>query len=145
MSPEQLLGELQRTQDDRIVIGDLEAGTGTLLRMAASQVDAALVVAEPSAKAVDIAARAVRTAAHRGIRVIVVANRVRDEDDVARVQAAVGNHEVVAVPDDPGIGRADREGRAPIDAAPDGAGVRALTALAERLVTGPVPVRDGRA
>lgn len=131
MSPEQLLGEVEGER--RIVVGDLEAGTGTVLRLKEGQADVVLVVAQPTAKSIDIAARAARTSTNRGTRVVVLANRVRDEADVEAVRAAVGDHEVVAIPDDPGIARADRDGRAPIDVAPDGPGVRAVVAVAERL------------
>ena len=124
-----------------MVLGDLEAGTGTLLRLKPGAVDVVLVVAQPTAKAVDIAGRAVRIAASRGAQVLVVANRVRDDAEPARVQAAVGDHEVVAVPDDPAILRADQEGLAPIDLDPDGPGVRAMLDLAERLA---VSVPGGR-
>ena len=134
MSPQQLLGELE--EDGSIVVADLEAGTGTILRLDPGQADVVLVVAQPTAKAIDIAARAARTAANRGVPVIAVANRVRGDEDVAAVRAALGDHELVAVPDDEGIARADREGSAPIDVAPDGPGVRALVGLAGRLASG---------
>ncbi|MDQ3319191.1 MAG: hypothetical protein M3515_02905, partial [Actinomycetota bacterium] len=52
---------------------------------------------------------------------------------VEAVRAVLGDHEVVVVPEEPGIAGADREGAAPLDAAPGSAGVRALVALAERL------------
>jgi CO dehydrogenase nickel-insertion accessory protein CooC1 len=126
-----LLGELQ--SDGGLVVADLEAGTGTVLRLTGGQVDVVLVVAQPTAKAADIAARAARTAANRGARVIAIANRVSSEEDVAFVRDALDGRDVVVVPDDPGIARADREGGAPIDTARDGAGVRAIVRLAERL------------
>ena len=129
-----MLGELE--DEWEIVVGDLEAGTGTVLRLTEGLVDVVLVVAQPTAKALDIAARAVRTAGGRGIPVIVLANRVRDEADVAAVRAAVGDREVVIVPEDPGVASADREGRAPIDVAPQGPAVRALVGLAHRLGAG---------
>lgn len=116
------------------MIGDLEAGTGTLLRLADRNVDVALIVAQPTPKAADIAARAARTAQSRGIRVIVVANRVRDQADAELIRQAVGEHELVVVPDDDGIAQADREGLAPIDVSPDGPGVQALIGLAHALV-----------
>lgn len=134
VSPERLLGELEG--DGQVVIGDAEAGTGTVLRLAEGQADVVLVVAQPTAKAIDIAARAVRTATHRGIRVIVLANRIRGEDDLAAVRAELGEHEIVVIDDDAGVSRADREGRAPIDVAPHGPAVQAITALAERLAGG---------
>ena len=65
---------------------------------------------------------------------MVTANRVRDEADVARVQAAFPDVDVVMVPDEPAIVAAERRGEAPLDAAPDSPGVRALVALAEGLL-----------
>ena len=116
------------------MLGDLEAGTGTLLRLRPGAADVVVVVAQPTAKAVDIAGRAVRIAASREARVLVVANRVRDEADLEQVRTVAGEHEVVAVPDDPAIRAADVEGVAPLDAAPDAPGVRALAAVAERVL-----------
>lgn len=121
------------TANGRVVVCDMEAGVGTLLRLLPGQADLALVVAQPTAKAVDVAGRAVRIAATRA-RVLVVANRVRDESDLELIRAGIGEgQEVVVVPDDEAIARADEEGVAPIDAAPDSAGVSALIALAARL------------
>lgn len=131
MSPEQLLGELEG--DGGYVIGDLEAGTATVLRLRPGDVDVVMVVAQPTAKSIDVAARATRTARHRHMQVIVVANRVRDEDDLEAVRSAVGDVEIVAVPEDPAIVGADRDGRAPLDAAGASPAVRAMTALADRL------------
>ena len=119
--------------EGRIVIGDLEAGLGTVLRLEPGQADLVLVVAQPTAKSLDVAARALRVAAG-GTPAIVVANRVRGEDDVALIREALGaEHELVEVPDDPVIAQADRDGTAPIDAAEESDGVRAIVALAERV------------
>ena len=113
-----------------MVICDLEAGVGAVVR--AGQADLVLVVAEPMAKSIDVARRAADIAAE-GSEVIIVANRVRDERDVESVRAAVGEHELVAVPEEPAIARADRDGVAPIDVDPGAPGVRALLELADRL------------
>jgi CO dehydrogenase maturation factor len=131
VSPEQLLGEL----DGRaaFVVADLEAGTGTVLRLKPGAADVALIVAQPTAKAIDVAARAARTARNRETRVVLVANRVGGDADVEAIRSAVPHDALVAVPDDPGVERADREGAAPIDAAPDGPAVRAVEALAREL------------
>ena len=123
-----MLGELDG--DGRLVICDLEAGVGAVVR--AGQADLVLVVAEPMAKSIDVARRAAEIAAD-GAKVIVVANRVRDEADVESIRAAVGGHEVVAVPEEPAIARADREGMAPIDVDDSAPGVRVLLELADRL------------
>ena len=110
----------------------MEAGLGTLLRLAPGQADVVLVLAEPSAKSIDVARRAAEVAAERA-RVIVLANRVRDEADVEAIRRVLGEHELVVIPEDGAIARADREGRAPIDVDVDAPGVRAIVSLAGRL------------
>lgn len=66
-------------------------------------------------------------------RVIVVANRLRDETDFEAMRAVLRRHELVAVPEDATIAYAEREGRAPIDVDPEAPAVRALGELARRL------------
>jgi len=129
-----LLGELEA--EGRIVVGDLEAGVGTLLRLQPGQADLVLVVAQPTAKAIEVARRAVEIASSRA-RVILIANRVRDDSDVAMIREGAGwDGEVVVVPDDEGVARADEEGLAPVDAAPDGPALLALEELATRVRSG---------
>ena len=125
-----MLGELER--DGRTVVADLEAGLGTTLRLKPGQIDLVLVVVEPTPKSVEIGRRAVE-AAREGARVLVVANKVRGDDDVEAVRGAFPASELVVVPDDAAIARADRDGVAPIDLDPQAPGVRALVELA-RLV-----------
>ncbi len=127
-----MLGELE--SDDQIVIGDLEAGVGTVLRLQDGQADVVVVVAQPTAKSIEVARRAIQVATRRDHRVVVVANRVRDDADLDEIRAVVGDEqELVVVPDDPAIAEADRDGRAPIDVDSTAPGVRALVALADRL------------
>jgi CO dehydrogenase nickel-insertion accessory protein CooC1 len=137
VSPEQLLGELEG--EGQVVVGDLEAGIGTVLRLHPGMADAVVVVAQPTAKSIDIAARAARIAAAREATVLVVANRVRDEDDLALIREGLGGHELFVVPDDPAILRADQEGLAPMDAGHDAPGVAAIGALADRLTGSGAP------
>ncbi len=127
-----MLGELE--SDDQIVIGDLEAGVGTVLRLQDGQADVVVVVAQPTAKSIEVARRAIQVATRRDHRVVVVANRVRDDADLDEIRAVVGDEqELVVVPDDPAIAEADRDGRAPIDVDSTAPGVRAIVALADRL------------
>ncbi len=117
------------------MIADFEAGIGTLTRMQDGGVDVVLVVVEPTPKSLEVGRRAAGLVQERSLgRLIVVANRVRDDADLATIQAAFPDAEVVAVPDDPRIVEADRAGVAPLDLAPEAPAVRALIALAERLV-----------
>lgn len=122
----------------RIVLADLEAGLGTLSRAEAGLVDVLLVVVEPNANAREVGRRALEMAQERKIaHVLVVANRVRNPADLALVMDSLPNAEVVAVPDDPTILEADRQGKAPLDSAPEAPAVRALSGLAERLLQRP--------
>jgi len=133
VSPEGLLTELE--SDGKIIIGDLEAGIGTIMRLQEGHADVVLVVAQPTAKSLNIARRAVDMTDERGGRVILVANRVRDDEDLAVIRAAVGECEMVVVPDDAAIAQADREGRAAIDVDEQSPGVKVLIELADRLAS----------
>jgi CO dehydrogenase maturation factor len=128
-----LLAELE--VDGRVVICDMEAGLGTVTRIAPGQLDVVIVVAEPTAKGIDVASRAAQIGANRA-DVIVVANRLRDGSDLESVRAALGDRELVAVPEEPAILEADRKGLAPIDVDADAPGVQAIVRLADRLVAG---------
>ena len=125
-----MLGELEGYRE--AVVFDMEAGVGTLLRMEKGDVDVVLVLANPSAKSIEVARRAVDIAAPLA-RVVVVANRVSESSDVEAVRAAIPGLDLAVVPDDPAIARADRDGRAPIDVDPGAPGVVALRALADRI------------
>ncbi len=114
------------------VVCDLEAGVGTLLRLQKDQVDVVLVLTEPSAKSLETARRALEIASAVS-RVVVVANKVRGEEDLAAIRAVVGDRDLVVVPEDDAVTDADREGAAPIDVAPAAPAVQAIVALAGRL------------
>ena len=131
-----MLGELEGKEE--ILICDMEAGVGTVLRMEKGDADVVLVVADPSAKSIEVARRAAEIAAERA-RVIVVANRVRDEADLEAMRAGLGAHELVEVPEDPAVAHAEREGLAPIDVDPDAPAMRALRELGERLAAQTAP------
>ncbi|MGH9185981.1 MAG: hypothetical protein ACRD0U_09235 [Acidimicrobiales bacterium] len=123
---------------DTTVIADLEAGIGTLTRLDAEQLDVVLVVVEPTPKSIEVGNRAAGLAREKALgRVLVVANRVRGDDDLAMIQGALPVDEVVPVPDDPAVVAADRHGDSPLDTAPASPAVSALVRLAERLL--PVP------
>jgi CO dehydrogenase maturation factor len=117
------------------VVADLEAGLGTLTRMGDTPVDVVLLVVEPSAKSVEVGRRALALLAGRPVgRLVVVANKVADDADVTRMREAFGEVELAVVPEDAAVAAAEREGVAPLDAAPDAPAVRALVELAQRLL-----------
>jgi CO dehydrogenase maturation factor len=128
-----LLGQLARP--DRVVVADFEAGLGTILRLNGSPVDVVVVVVEPTAKSLEVGRRAADSVREGGLgRVVVCANRVRDDADHARVRAAFPGLSPVMVADDPAVVDAERRGLAPLDAAPGAPAVRALVALGESLL-----------
>ncbi len=117
----------------RIVVADLEAGLNDLIWVRPSGDDVVVVVAEPSAKAVDIARRAAVVARALGVvHIIGVANRCATSRD-AEALAKVLPGPVFAIPEDPGVAEADRHGTAPIDIDPSPAAMAAIGELAEAL------------
>ncbi|MGI8433132.1 MAG: hypothetical protein ACR2LE_00070 [Nocardioidaceae bacterium] len=127
-----MLGQLARP--GRVVVADFEAGLGTVMRLDGNPVDVIVVVVEPTAKSLEVGRRAAESVREGGLgRVVVAANRIRDDDDVARVRAAFPGFDPVLVPDDPAIVAAERRGVAPLDAAPRAPAVRALVGLAASL------------
>jgi CO dehydrogenase maturation factor len=131
VSPEQLLGQL--ASPGRTVVADLEAGVGTLTRMPAGSLDLLVVIAEPTAKSLDVALRVAAVAAERGIGPVrFVGNKLDQPGDVHWVRKTLGA-EVVPVPTDLAIAGADRDGLAPLDVAPDSPGVTVLVEFARTL------------
>ncbi len=136
VSPDQILRELEH--EYRVVICDLEAGIGTVSRMAAGNADVVVVVANPTAKALEVARRAIEIAQDVA-EVVVLANRVRSDEDLKAITDVVGDHELIVIPEDPVIAAADRDGVAPIDLDPESPGVAAIIKLADRLAGAPLP------
>ena len=69
------------------------------------------------------------TAVAKDARVLVIANRVESDEDIDAIERVLGAHEIVHIPEDPVIARADVEGVAPLDLDEHAPGVRALVAL----------------
>ncbi len=133
MSPEQLLGSVDFNEED-VVVADFEAGVGTLTRLGEEHVDTVVIVVEATPKSLEVGARAAALAAERTVaRIIVVANRIRHDEDLETVKSAFPGMEVVGVPHDMKIVEADRKGIAPIDLDPDAPAVKALIAMASTL------------
>lgn len=128
-----MLGQLDRP--DVVVIADFEAGLGTLLRLDARPLDVVVVVVEPTAKSLEVGRRAADLVRERSLgRLVVTANRVRDQGDRERAAAVFPGTDLVVVCEEDAILQAERAGVAPLDAAPQAPGVVALVALAERLL-----------
>ena len=127
-----MLGQLE--SGGHVVVADFEAGLGTLTRMEPGDVDVLLVIAEPSAKAIEVARRAIELIAAKNLgRPLLIANRFRDED-LRLLDEGFGSLRALLVPEDAALRSADASGAAPFDACPDAPGVRALSDLAKSLV-----------
>jgi CO dehydrogenase maturation factor len=129
-----LLGSADFDEQD-VVVADFEAGVGTLTRLGEEHVDTVVIVVEATPKSLEVGARAAALAQEKTVgRIVVVANRIRGEEDLETVRASFPGLEVVGVPHDPKIVEADRKGIAPIDLAPDAPAVKALVGLASTLL-----------
>ena len=129
-----MLGSVDFDEED-VVVADFEAGVGTLTRLGEEHVDTVVIVVEATPKSLEVGARAAALAQEKTVgRVVVVANRIRGEEDLETVKAAFPGMEVIGVPHDPKIVEADRKGVAPIDLDPEAPAVKALVGLASTLL-----------
>ena len=120
------------------LVGDLPGGTRQPYFGWGDYADTFLVVVEPTSKSV-LAGRRLRNITKRDEgpkKLVAVVNRVRDDGDVARVEAKLGIEVVGAVPWDEELAEAERRGQAPVDSAPDSPAVRAIALLVDRLSEG---------
>lgn len=116
------------------IVGDLPAGPRQLGFDWAPYAEAFLVVAEPSVKSALAARRVIRVARAQGrARVLVVANKTRDESDARWLASRLGEPVFATVPADEEVARAELAGLAPFDAVPGSRAVAAVAELAERL------------
>lgn len=115
------------------MVADLEAGLNDLLWAHSGDRDLVVVVADQSAKAVEIATRACRVAGEMGVgSVLAVANRCTERDDPVRL-AELLDVPVVGLPEDDAVAEAGRLGLAPLDFDPTSPSVRMLGQLASLL------------
>jgi len=120
--------------EDTIIVADLEAGIGTLTRLPDQAVDVTIVVVEPTPRSIDIAQRAVLVASERAQgRVIIVANKIADDEDETRIRNAFSGAELVIVPADPVVNDADRRGVSPIDIDAGSPAVMAISELSKQI------------
>ncbi len=117
---------------------DTEASPEHLARGTARYADTMLTVVEPYYKSLETGRRMAVLAKDLGIeRVALVANKIRDERDLAAVQefAQANGLEIAGViPFDEEMPEAERAGIAPLDHASEGAAVTAIGELAHRVV-----------
>lgn len=109
------------------VLADLAAGTRQAMFGWARFATTRVVVADSSAKSLITARRLLPVATH------LVANRVRNADDLEAIKAATPLPLLGVIPYDEAVVEAERRGAAVIDSAPDAPAVRAAAELARRL------------
>jgi CO dehydrogenase maturation factor len=117
------------------VVGDLPGGTRQPFMTWGRYAETFLVVVEATPASLMTGRRLARLAeAERAPRVLVVANKVRDDRDTATVAEGTGLPLLGAVPFDPQVGEADRLGSAVLDHDPDGPTATAVRSLVDTLL-----------
>jgi CO dehydrogenase maturation factor len=118
------------------VVGDLPGGTRQAFTGWGSWANTVVVVVEPTAKSLLSGRRLARMAdldPENPKRVVAVASKVQEPDDVDMIAKGTGLEVVGSVPWDEALAEAERRQLAPIDFAPDSPAVRAVESLVERL------------
>ena len=102
------------------VVGDLPGGTRQAMFGWAKYADVVSIVVEPTAKSIHVARRLlnITKADWAPTHVVLVANRVDDADDVARISEALERPVIGEVPNDPAVTEADKQALSPIDHRP---------------------------
>ncbi|MDP9401732.1 MAG: hypothetical protein M3P85_00020 [Actinomycetota bacterium] len=118
------------------LVGDLPGGTRQAFGGWGGYAETVLVVVEPTAKSLLTGRRLARLASleeGRPAEVVAIANKVRDAGDVELIGHRTGLDVVAAVGWDEALAEAERQGAAPIDAAPESPAVRAVESLVDQL------------
>ena len=112
------------------IVGDLPGGTRQPFFGWGRFARTVIVVVEPTAKSLLSARRLARLAqTENAPRVVAVASKTRVPDDGELVAARCGLDVVAAVPWDEAVAEGERQGRAPVDHAPDAPAVQAVESL----------------
>ena len=123
--------------DEDFCILDTEASPEHLARGTARYADALLAVVEPWFKSLETGRRMAVLAQDLGLeRVALVANKIRDEHELAAVREFAEQQRLAiagVVPYDDALPEAERAQAAPLDFAPDAPAVAAISDLARRL------------
>jgi CO dehydrogenase maturation factor len=123
--------------DADVTLLDTEASPEHLTRGTAKYADVMLTVVEPYFKSLETGRRMAELAHGLGLeRVLLVANKVRDERELAAVREFANKHglEIAAsIPYDEQLLEAERAEAAPLDFAPDAPAVEAIASIARSL------------
>jgi len=102
------------------VVGDLPGGTRQAMFGWAKYADVLAIVVEPTVKSIQVARRLqnISKAEWAPSQVVVVANRVEEDNDVERISEALERPVIGAVPNDPSVTEADKLALSPLDHRP---------------------------
>lgn len=118
---------------NEVIIVDFEAGLEHLGRGTAKGIDLMLVVTEPSQKSLDLCKKLIDLSNKLGvINIYLIANKIIDDSQMEKINQIIKNWEVPlyhSIPFDPNIGKADLEGKAPIDYDPNSEGLQSIRNL----------------
>lgn len=132
-----LIGELVGATTG-VTVADMEAGLEHLSRGTPRHVDTIVAVIEPYFKSLETGRKIYELAAELSVpRVHVVANKVQTTEDEDAIRAFCDRHRlrlIATIPHDQVFVAADRQGKAPIDLAPQSRGVSEIARLAVSLV-----------
>ena len=135
--------EVASTAAQDVCILDTEASPEHLSRGTAQYAETMLIVVEPYYKSLETGRRMALLGRDLGLpKVALAANKIRDQREEQAVREFAARHELdIAgfVPFDDGLPESERAQQSPLDFAPDGPAVAAITALGRELA------RDGRA
>jgi len=121
-----------------ICILDTEASPEHLSRGTAQYAETMLIVVEPYYKSLETGRRMALLGKDLGLpHVALVANKIRDERELEAVRQFAGQHDLEiagSVPFDESFPESERAQRAPLDFAPQSAGVDAIAKIGRQLV-----------
>lgn len=124
-----------RSLDDWVILGDLPAGARQAAFDWAPYARRFLLVVEPTWQSMLTARRIIKvtTGMREGLEMSLVVNKATADSDADRVRDFLGVPLLAIVPVDENVKRAERDGVALLDIAPDAPAVRAIERLAEAL------------
>jgi CO dehydrogenase maturation factor len=124
--------------DADVTLLDTEASPEHLTRGTAKYADTMVTVVEPYYKSLETGRRMAALARDLGLdRVLLVANKVRDERELEAVREFAAKHElelVGVVPYDDALPDAERAEEAPLDYAPEAKAITAIGEIADELL-----------
>ena len=122
---------------DEVVIVDFEAGLEHLGRGTAKGIDVMLVIAEPSQKSLDLCFKIIDLSKKLGvINIYLIVNKVIDESQLSIINNRIRDWKVPlyhSIPFDSEIGKADLNGKAPLDFNPNSKAIGAIKKLFDKL------------